>query len=179
MNPLHFGWKRDSPWVEELGVELVLWPDGAWLRARLARAGVPRLLVVRNANDPPADLGIDEDFVRLPVTDSTLRQHAASLVQRLAELDAVDPTLDAAGVLRRGTTTRTFGAVEAAALRVLIDRIGTVVARSELIAIAWPNGTASTDALDGLIARLRDKLSGTGLEIRTRQRRGFQLNLVS
>ena len=73
MNPLHYGWKPEAAWVEELGVELVLWPDGAWLRGRLARAGVPRLLIVRATSDPPPDLGIDEDFVHLPVSDSTLK----------------------------------------------------------------------------------------------------------
>ena len=86
MNPLHYGWKPDAAWVEELGVELVLWPDGAWLRGRLARAGVPRLLIVRATSDPPPDLGIDEDFVHLPVSDSTLKERAASLVRRLRAL---------------------------------------------------------------------------------------------
>ena len=175
MNPLDFGWKRDSPWVEQLGVELVLWPDGAWLRARLARAGVPRLLVVRTASDPPADLGSDEDFVQLPVSDSVLKERAASLVDKVRALSALEPTLDGAGVLRHGSTTRSFGSTEAAALRLLIQRIGTIVERQDLIAVAWSGRDASQDALDALVSRLRHKLSGTGLEIRTSRRRGFQL----
>jgi hypothetical protein len=175
MNPLHFGWKPDSPWVEELGVELVLWPDGAWLRARLARAGVPRLLVVRAAGEPPGDLGSDEDFVRLPVSDSVLRDRAKLLVDKVHELSTHEPTLDPAGVLRHGSTTRSFGQAEAAALRLLIQRLGTIVDREDLMAVAWSGRLASQDALDALISRLRQKLAGTGLEIRTSRRRGFQL----
>ena len=52
--------------AERAGVELVAWPAEDGRRQVLARAGVPRLLLVREGADAPHPLGLDEDWVRVP-----------------------------------------------------------------------------------------------------------------
>jgi hypothetical protein len=47
--------------AEHAGVELVTWPADEHRRQSLARAGVPRLLLVSPEADAPTGLGLDED----------------------------------------------------------------------------------------------------------------------
>ena len=43
--------------LAHLGVELVAWPQQGSLRSALARAGVPRLLLVATYGQPPRPIG--------------------------------------------------------------------------------------------------------------------------
>src|SRR5437763_3254886 len=50
-------------------VAVLHWPEEAPEAARLAAAGLPRLLLVDAGNDPPESDDCQEDWVRLPADD--------------------------------------------------------------------------------------------------------------
>ncbi len=95
-------------------VELVHWPADAAVRDSLARAGVPRMLLVAADAEPPATLGVDEDWVRMPATAADVIARARQLL-RFDELLRVDkPFVDEHRVLHRAGMTVHLSAAEAA-----------------------------------------------------------------
>jgi hypothetical protein len=65
-------------------ITCVLWPSDADRRADLARAGVPRLLLVEPGQIPPDEWARDEDWVRVPATVEEVTLRADTLRRRLA-----------------------------------------------------------------------------------------------
>src|SRR5471030_2828619 len=105
-----------SPLMERLahlGVELIMWPDQAALRSALARAGVPRLLLVDADHDPPDPLGLGEDWVPLAATDEELIATAERLLGRMAHYASVAPTIGVYRVLRRAEASVALSPSEA------------------------------------------------------------------
>jgi two-component system, OmpR family, response regulator len=160
--------------LDRLGVELVHWPRDEILRRRLARAGIARLLLVEQGADPPNGIGVDEDWVRLPADERELWTRAERLGRLSAALDRELPVLHEGRVLTHGTGTVVLSKSEAVAIRLLLDSIGNVVPRRVLDEALWPSGApVSGRALDALIERLRRRLVGLHLCIRSVRTKGF------
>jgi two-component system OmpR family response regulator len=160
--------------LDRLGVELVLWPRDEVLRRRLARAGIARLLLVEQDSDPPTGIGVDEDWVRLPADEAELWSRAERLNRLSAALDREVPVLHDGRVLTHGAGTVVLSKSEAVAIRLLLDSIGHVVPRQVLDEALWPDGAPSSGrALDALIERLRRRIVGLHLCIRSVRTKGF------
>ena len=87
------------------------------------------------------------------------------------------PTIDEYGLLRRGDRWVSLTPTEERVMRALLDRAGRVCSRTLLTDAGWPRGPASERILDTYVRRLRAKIPGFGLEIRTVRRRGFLLDV--
>jgi DNA-binding response OmpR family regulator len=174
--------ERDDPHVAAaarglpgLPVELVHWPREQRLRTSLARAGVARLLLVDADAPPPEDVGLDEDWIRLPADERDVVLRAERLSLWLAHLDRQQLVLDADRVAHRAGRVAVLSSVEAAALSLLLER-ATTVSRADLEAAMWPDGAPSTRSLDNAIYRLRVHLEPLGVAIRSSRTRGFRLD---
>jgi two-component system OmpR family response regulator len=160
--------------LDELGVELVHWPRDEVLRRRLARAGVARLLLVEQDAAAPTAVGVDEDWIRLPADERELWTRAERLCRLSAALDRELPVLHEGRVLTHGAGTVVLSKSEAVVIRLLLDSIGNVVPRQVLDDALWPAGAPrSGRALDALIERLRRRIVGLHLCIRSVRTKGF------
>jgi DNA-binding response OmpR family regulator len=156
-------------------VEIVPWPAGQRHRAALARAGVPRLLLLGPDDDPPGDLGVDEDWLRSPVTDSDVRSRAERLGRTIAALARDEPFIDRFRILHRGSITVPLTRIEAVLLGVLLASRGDLVPIEALELAAWGGAAPSRDAIHAAMSRLRRRLQGAMLVVRSVRRSGFVL----
>ena len=126
---------------DRAGVELVAWPDDAPLREQLARAGVPRLLLVseRDATAHVARVrrGLDPD----PFDEGDLRARVDRLAMSVAQLASIEPWIDDERVLHRGHRTVVLTAAEVVVAAALLAAPGEVVTREDLGARLWPDVT--------------------------------------
>ncbi|CAM9452166.1 unnamed protein product [Phaeothamnion confervicola] len=161
-----------------VGVELVHWPRDQVLRDRLARAGIPRLLLVAADSDLPLSIGVDEDWVRLPADERDVWARADRLRRHTLGLQGERPLIDANRVLHRGGDTVVLSASEAIVAAALLERVGEVVARDDLSTkLASGGDQLGSHALDAVVYRLRRRLSGMNLCIRAARNRGFVIFL--
>ena len=158
--------------LDRLPVELLEWPAENARREVLARAGVPRVLLIAAESSPPATLGVDEDWVRLPASESDVVARATRLLLR-DSIRSDTPYVDAHRVLHRAGATVTLSSCEAAITSLLLRRAGDVVSRTELEHEVWNGSAPSHDAIDAAIYRLRRRLAGMSLCIRSARGRGF------
>jgi DNA-binding winged helix-turn-helix (wHTH) protein len=162
--------------AERAGVELVDWPQDDRRRSALARAGIPRLLLVDADADTPDDVGLDEDWVRRPAdlrdADARLRRLARLVEQRQHDR----PVLDPSHIVHFGGTSVVLSSAQASVTRLLLERPGRVVPRDALEAVLWPDGAPGPKALDGVVFRLRRRLTGLGLVVRSTPGRGFAID---
>lgn len=163
--------------VGGLPVELVSWPAECGRRDLLARAAVPRLLLVAADAAPPAGVGLDEDWVRLPATERDVMARAAQLLRFDANLRTDDPYIDDNRVLHRAGLTVTLTIAEASMMSLFIRHAGMVVSHSQLENDVWDGIAPSRDAIDAAVYRLRRRLAGLSLCIRSVRGRGFVLYL--
>jgi len=160
--------------LAHLGVELVEWPGQSALRSALARAGVPRLLIVDAAHEPPNPLGLGEDWVPWSATDDELVARAEHLLERMAEYAAVAPTLGPDRVLTRAGARVALSPSEATIVRTLLEQSGSVVARDHLERLLWPDGRVPGHrSLDYVVQRLRRRIANLDICINTARGRGF------
>jgi DNA-binding response OmpR family regulator len=162
--------------AEHAGVELVTWPADEHRRQSLARAGVPRLLLVSPEADAPTGLGLDEDWVRLPADVGDVVSRLKRLGRVLEQLQHDHPVIDANHIVRFGGTSVLLSPAQAALVTALLEHPGHVIERGRLEAMVWPDGAPGPKALDGVVFRLRRRLQGLGLVIRSAQARGFALD---
>jgi DNA-binding response OmpR family regulator len=162
--------------AERSGVELVLWPEDDVQRCSLARAGVPRLLLVAPDADPPDSVGIDEDWVRVPADGRDLRARLQRLARVVEQLQHDHPVLDPSHIVHYGGTSVVLSAAQAVVTELLLSRQGQVVSRAELEAALWTDGAPGPKALDGVVFRLRRRLAGLGLVVRSAHARGFSID---
>lgn len=155
-------------------VEQVPWPGGEERRGELAAAGAPRLLVVAPGASIPEVVDPLEDWIRDPCDPAELAARLTTLSRRSAR---GRPTVDGDGVLRIGSRSVVLPPIEARLAGELLSRVGTVVTRDALMRAGWPDGTATRNLLDVRVLRLRRRLAGTGLEVRTVRHRGYLLVL--
>lgn len=159
-----------------MDVELVRWPAEQERRARLQRARLPRLLLVADGDAPPPPPDCLEDWVRVPAAEAELEARVAAVLVRTGRHDRTpEPVLDDDGVLRVGAAWVALPPVEARLAAVLLARHGAVVSRDALAKAGWPGGAPGRNALDVHVVRLRRRLAGVGLAIRTIRSRGYLL----
>ena len=159
-------------------VALVAWPTEAGLRDALAARGQPRLLVVAEGHQPPPCPDCLEDWVQAPVTEQEMRARIATLEARAESHRPAVPEVDDEGFLHFGSRSVYLPPVEARLARALVERFGRVVSATTLVRAAWPEGTSSRGTLDVRISRLRRRLAGLDLVIRTVRQRGWMLEVT-
>jgi two-component system, OmpR family, response regulator len=160
----------------EQPVELVRWPDEARLRTALARAAVPRLLLVAPDAPAPTDLALDEDWIRLPAEPADVSRRAEQLARATALLAAEPVFVDDERVLHRAGARVPLPATAAAILAVLLERRGTVVTVDELERLVWAGAAPSLDSVHTAVSRLRRRLAGVHLRVRSVRDVGFVLD---
>ena len=156
-------------------VVLLRWPQEVTRRARLAEAGVPRLLLIDEGEPPPVLEDCLEDWTRVPASETEVRARVAGLESRARSHTDPVPDLDHDGVLRFCGGWVSLPPVEARLTRALLDRFGAVVSRESLCRAGWPLGAPGRNALDVHMLRLRRRLAGHGLVIHTVRSRGYLL----
>jgi DNA-binding response OmpR family regulator len=156
-------------------VVLVRWPREAEIRERLAAEGRLRLLLVEDGAPVPSVEAHLEDWIRVPATDADVRARLEVLDHRCKKVEIGSPTLDDDGVLRHAGGWTSLPPVEARLTRLLVERYGSVVGRDALARAGWPDGAPGRNALDVHVLRLRRRLAGVGLVIRTVRSRGYLL----
>jgi len=160
--------------LAHLGVELVEWPRQSALRSALARAGVPRLLVVADCHEPPSPLGLGEDWVRSSATDDELIAKAEHLLHRMAEYAAVAPAIGPDRVLTRAGASVALSPSEATIVTTLLEHSGSIVPRDDLERLLWPDGKVPGQrSLDYVVQRLRRRIADLDICINTSRGRGF------
>jgi two-component system OmpR family response regulator len=161
------------------GVTLVHWPRDEALRADLAAARRPRLLLLTADHAPPLVWDELEDWIRLPADDEEVRVRADTLRRRVAPDGAAWPVLDTDGILREGDHWAAIPPIEARILAPMLQRPGQVVQRDDLLELAWPGGSSTTRLLDRRIMLLRGRIEPLGLVIRTVRGKGFLLERLA
>jgi DNA-binding response OmpR family regulator len=176
----------------ELAIVDVMLPDGSGLElCRAARGrGLSLPILILSARSEVEDriAGLDaggDDYLRKPFALGELRARIRALGRRAtlappAEIRSGGTIIDLAGRrLTRDGQEVTLTAREWTVLDVLAEHVGRVVARSEVISIAWPRpGPGASESLDVIVSRLRRKLGdGSALRIRTVRGQGFVLEV--
>lgn len=159
-----------------MDVVLVRWPAEHARRELLVRDEIPRLLLVEDGVPPSPDDCL-EDWVRVPASDADLAARIDGLKTRLGHHGRNVADLDENGVLRFNGRWVSLPPVEARLMTALLDRQGAVVSRELLARSGWPEGAPGRNALDVHVLRLRRRLDGIGLAIRTVRSRGYLLEV--
>jgi DNA-binding response OmpR family regulator len=163
--------------ADRAGVELVVWPAYESRRQHLARAGVPRLLLVEALAEVPHAVGLDEDWVRLPADDRDLLARLERLSAAVEHLRTERPVLDSRHMLHFAGAHVVLTRQQAAVVAMLLEHPGATVSRDRLEAAAWPGGDAGPRALDAVVFRVRRRLAGLGLVVRNAHAHGFAIDL--
>lgn len=165
---------RALAWVESLGIELRVWPSPD-------PAAAPRdvdrpVLYLVDVDAGPPYCAAHEDWLRAPIDIEELTARADRLVARAAEVQDQAFVIDDDDVLHAGDDLVILSQVEARILRPLIDRMGDLVLRDDLIATVWPDGPPADErALDNRVKCLRQRLGAAPLRIHTVRGRGLLL----
>ncbi len=162
--------------VESTGVELVTWPDERELRERLARAGVPRLLLVSAGEAPPESVGPDEDWIRMPADERDVLTRMRTLLRNVARLDEQRPWIDEHRIAHRGESAVVLTAAEAVVATALFAAPGSVVSRTKLESLLWQDEPPSNRAVEAVVYRLRRRLLPLHLRVRTVRASGFAVD---
>ena len=152
------------------------WPAERGRRDELNGLGVPHLLLVEDGHHPPPEVGLLEDWIRVPASEADVRARIDTLLaRRPAGVAPVPPSLDGDGVLRANGAWVSVPPVEARLLRAFLDRFGAVVGRDALSNAGWPGRSPERNVLDVHMLRLRRRVAHVGLAIRTVRARGYLL----
>ena len=158
-------------------VVVLCWPSDAEDVIRLHDHGVPCLLLLDAAADPP-DLGsLLVDWVRLPADDRDLTARLSRL-RRHAAAPAVLPTLDGYGRLTYGDRWVELTPIEERLAEALIESFATVVPGPVLAARGWPGAPPSANALRVHLHRMRRRVESIGLEVRMLRGSGYLLQIA-
>lgn len=160
-----------------MDVALVRWPEDEGKRRELKSANRPRLLLVDATAPAPVSGDPLEDWIRLPADDRDLRARLDALTLRSGTGVDVFPELDDDGLLRLGDQWVALPPIEQRLAIALIERSSAVVSREALARAGWPSETATRNALDVHMLRLRRRIEPLGLSIRTVRSRGYVLDV--
>ena len=164
---------------------MLRWPEEEPRRSRISQAGVPRLLLVPEGEDPPPVADCLEDWVRVPAAEEEVRARVDALTVRSqahtshgadglnGQVAPAEPLLDDFGVLRVNGAWVALPPLEARLAEALLERMGAVTSRELLIRAGWPTGAPGRNALDVHVLRLRRRLTPVGLALRTVRSRGY------
>jgi Transcriptional regulatory protein, C terminal len=158
-----------------MDVVLVRWPAEQERRERLASAGTPRLLLIETGANPPEVVDPLEDWVRVPADELEVQARLATLARRGTARSPDIPVLDENGVVRHVGLWAALPPVEARIVELLLERFGAVASREQLATAGWPDGAPGRNALDVHMLRLRRRLAGVELSIKTVRSRGYLL----
>jgi hypothetical protein len=159
-------------------VHVIRWPREAAALDRCRRHGTLRLIVVEDGATPPVTTDVREDWVRSPITREDFSARVEALKVRAATHFA--PLLDEDGLLRYATRVVPVSPTEMYLLRPLVQRFGHLVAREELLRLLHArSGSASRNALDLHVMRIRRRLIPLDLRLRTASRRGYLLERLA
>jgi hypothetical protein len=165
--------------MPSIEVALVHWPRDREERDRLARAMLPRLLLVPDGERPPTSGDVMEDWIRLPADERDVATRLHSLSER-AERSLDQVSIVDGSCLRRGSITVPLGPSEVSFVEKLVAAHGTVVPRPTLVAAIWGAGTdPTTRGLDDVAYRLRRRIAVLGLDVVTVRGRGFALHMLN
>jgi DNA-binding response OmpR family regulator len=159
-------------------VVVVHWPEQRDELPRLAEQGVPRLLLVAPAADPPDAGDVLQDWVRLPGDERDVRARLSGLRRRAADLET-PPTVDEHGRLLFGHRWVQLSPIHERLARRLIAAGEGVVAEQDLFDRGWPGGAPTSNALRVHLHRLRRLISPLGLEIRGVRGEGWVMQRVT
>lgn len=148
---------------------MVHWPAEKDRRDRLTRAGVPKLLVVAAHAQAPVDIRVDEDWVRVPVSEQEVVARLHDLEQRLDGTTRLDGR-----VLRTHLGEVTLTDREARVMRVLLEHHGRVAPRERLRSASGP-GAGTDRRLHDLVYRLRARIGPLGLDVFSARGTGCRL----
>jgi len=150
------------------------WPS-AVARAADETLAHPVLYLVDAHAEPPRCSTL-EDWVRAPIDVDELYARADRLVARFTELTERLTVVDDSDTLRVGDAIVILSPQEGRLMRLLIDQMGEIVRRDELMATVWPDGPpADPRALDNRVKSLRLRLGPVPLRIHTVRGRGLLL----
>jgi DNA-binding response OmpR family regulator len=135
------------------------------------------LLVARDA-ELPRSIGPAEDWVRMPADERDVAARARNLCRRLAQV-ATEPPRVVAGTVVHGDRRAVLSDLEAKALEVLLDAVGTIVPRERLTASVWPEGPPSPRSLDALLYRLRQRTAEVNIHVLASRGRGVTVEIGS
>lgn len=168
---------------------MLRWPEEESRRTRIILAGEPRLLLVPDGEDPPQVADCLEDWIRVPAAENEVRARVDALAVRShahhadhapddrsgpwTEPAPAGPVLDDFGVLRLNGSWVALPPLEARLAEALLERLGAVTSRDQLVRAGWPSGAPGRNALDVHVLRLRRRLGPVGLAIRTVRSRGY------
>ena len=156
-------------------VAVVRLPDESRQLEELRRRGIPRLALVAPHAPPFTPVDLLEDWVRLPAAPADVRARVLALAGRADESLEQRPELTDDRLLRYGRWWVALAPADARLMAPLVDRFGSVVGRGELAKAGWPDGLPSRNSLDVQLGRLRRRLKGSGLTLRTVRSRGCVL----
>ena len=156
-------------------VAVVRLPDESRQLEELRRRGIPRLALVAPHAPPFTPVDLLEDWVRLPAAPTDVRARVLALAGRADESLERRPELTDDRLLRYGRWWVALAPADARLMAPLVDRFGSVVGRGELAKAGWPDGLPSRNSLDVQLGRLRRRLKGSGLTLRTVRSRGCVL----
>lgn len=153
------------------GVVVLRWPGEREQLDSLARAGVPRLLLVPPEGEPPEGDDCLQDWIRLPCDTRDVDTRLAT-VSRRALRHPARPVVDEHGRLHYRSSWTSLSPLEARITEALAERFGEVVSDSVLASRAWGRHRASGNALRVQLTRIRRRVAPLGLEVRVVYRRG-------
>jgi DNA-binding response OmpR family regulator len=156
-------------------VAVVRLPEESRQLEELRRRGIPRLALVAPHAPPFTPVDLLEDWVRLPAAPADVRARVLALAGRADESLERRPELTDDRLLRYGRWWVALAPADARLMAPLVDRFGSVVGRGELAKAGWPDGLPSRNSLDVQLGRLRRRLKGSGLTLRTVRSRGCVL----
>ena len=156
-------------------VAVVRLPGESRQLEELRRRGIPRLALVAPHAPPFTPVDLLEDWVRLPAAPADVRARVLTLAGRADESLERRPELTDDRLLRYGRWWVALAPADARLMSPLVDRFGSVVGRGELAKAGWPDGLPSRNSLDVQLGRLRRRLKGSGLTLRTVRSRGCVL----
>ncbi len=154
-------------------VALVEWPRDAAHAEVLRVAGLPRLLMLSAATDPPVCEDELQDWVRIPSDPLEVNARVQALQRRAARLRF--PVLDSNGRFAVGGRWIALSPIEAKLMRALVDSFGSMVTRVDLAQRAWPDELSTRNQLDVRLRDLRRRVGPMGLRISVFRARGFAL----
>ena len=156
-------------------VAVVRLPDESRQLEELRRRGIPRLALVAPHAPPFTPVNLLADWVRLSAAPADVRARVLALAGRADESLERRPELTDDRLLRYGRWWVALAPADARLMAPLVDRFGSVVGRGELAKAGWPDGLPSRNSLDVQLGRLRRRLKGSGLTLRTVRSRGCVL----
>lgn len=156
-------------------VAVVRWPTEAVMRTQLARDCRPRVLLVAADAKSPSPVDDLEDWLREPVDAVELLARTDAL-RRRAAARSNRPWLDEHGLLHFDGQWVAISDAQLPMVRLLVDRYGQLVRNDELAdAYIAGGGTQNQSSIRTAVTRVRVRVAGVGLSLRSAHRRGVVL----